>query len=233
MKKFAIVSLALAAAFAIVPAASADPVTWTKWGSDTGTGTTSVGTATGTLGGITVTYSGQTSGLGIQWAAAVGSSYPGKSSTTWVPTSSYVGGDVSNAPPTNYNLVAMEGGSNLPESITFSSPVINPFIAIWSLGQTGDTASFVFSNPFTIEACGPSTEYGGRCITESGDSVLGTEGNGVIQLSGTYSSIGFTTPGYENWYGFTVGATPEPSSLFLLGTGLLGLGLLVRRQLAS
>ena len=62
--------------------------------------------------------------------------------------------------------------------------------------------------------------------------MFGAEGNGVIQFSGSFTSITFTTPDYENWYGFTVGeATPEPSSLILLGSGLLALGLLTRRQL--
>jgi PEP-CTERM motif len=133
--------------------------------------------------------------------------------------------------------VALEGGDpNLSETISFSSAVVDPYIAIWSLGQGGDTASFVFTDPFTIVACGPSAEYGGGCITESSATVLGAEGNGVIQFSGSFTSISFTTPNSENWYGFTVGeaaATPEPGSLVLLGTGLLAAGLLFRRKLIS
>jgi hypothetical protein len=128
----------------------------------------------------------------------------------------------------------MEGGTPDTETITFSKPVVDPLIAIWSLGAGSNTASFVFpGEPFKIVSCGASSEYGGGCITQDGDAVFGAEGNGVIELYGTYSTIDFTTPGYENWYGFTVGKTPEPNTLLLLGTGLLGLGLLVRRQLAS
>jgi hypothetical protein len=65
--------------------------------------------------------------------------------------------------------------------------------------------------------------------------VWGSEGSGVIQLDGTFNSISFTTPQSEDWFAFTVGeaATPEPGSLLLLGTGMLALGLLVRRQLAG
>lgn len=242
MKKFSLVLFASAAILAITPAAFAGPVTWTNWNSAAGSGWTtattisgSTGTAIGTMGGITVTYAGQTSGLGIQYAGLVGTYYPGEiTGVTWDPSSSYTGGGVGNAPPTSYNLVAMEGGTGLGESITFSSPVTNPYIAIWSLGQYSITASYDFSNPFTIVACGPSSEYGGGCITESGDNVLGAEGNGVIQLDGTYSTIDFTTPVYENWYGFTVGvATPEPSSLLLLGTGLLGLAFVLFRKAKS
>jgi hypothetical protein len=39
------------------------------------------------------------------------------------------------------------------------------------------------------------------------------EGNGVVTLLGTCSSISFTTPKYQNRYAFTVGAAvPEPST---------------------
>jgi len=227
------VALSFALAVAVLtPAAFAGPVTWTQWtGATAGTN----GSATGTMGSTTVSYSGQTSGLGIGYAGTVGSFYPGESGTNWGPAGSYTGGGVDNAPPTSGNLVSLEGGnSDEIETITFSSAVNDPYLAIWSLGAGGNTASFVFSNPFSIVACGPSTEYGGGCVTESGNTLFGTEGNGVIQFAGSITSISFTTPDYENWYGFTAGetsATPEPGGLVLLGTGLLAAGLLFRRQL--
>jgi hypothetical protein len=219
----------MATALAITPAASASTIAWTDWNSATAG---NPGTASGTMGGITVTYAGQTSGLGSVYAPSIGQTlYPGYGHTNWGPSTSYVGGDVGNAPPTNYNSVALEGGSDISESITFSSFVTDPVIAIWSLGQGGTTAAFDFSEAFSIVACGPSDEYGGGCITESSDNVLGVEGNGVIEFNGTYSSLTFTTPDSENWYAFTVGEpTPEPSSLLLLGTGLLGLAFVAFRK---
>ena len=207
---------------AAIPA-HADTIDWTTWSSFTG-GTNSnpagpAGSATGTLGGITVTYSGQIQSLQF--------GYP-----SWGPASSFTGGTIGNAPPPANGAVQMEGGSAYTETITFSSPVLDPIMAIWSLGAGGNTASYDFtaSEPFAIEAGGPSNEYGGMSIyTNSSDGVSGAEGNGVIQFSGTYSSLTFTTPGYEDYYDFTIGndtnpsPTPEPGSLALLGTGLAAL----------
>lgn len=206
--------------FVSVPA-HADTVDWTHWTSGTAG---SPGSATGTAGSITVTYSGQTSGLLIN--------YP-----SWTPVGTFMGGSVGNAPPANFNSVGIEGGVTYTETITFSSPIVDPVMAIWSLGAPGHPASFNFTStePFTIVAGGGSAEYGGSTITQSGTDVLGSEGNGTIIFDGTFSSITFTTPTSENFYAFTVGydatatgvtpvgPVPEPGSLALLSTGLVAL----------
>jgi len=218
---------ASAAAFALcaligVPSAHADTIAWATW---TGDAPGNPGSATGTIGSINVNYAGQTDALLIN--------YP-----SWAPSSSYTGGDVGNAPPQANNAVKLEGGSGITETITFSSPIVNPVMAIWSLGQSNDPTYFDFSSgqTFNIVAGGPSAEYGGGTITRSGQNVQGVEGNGVIEFDGTFSSITFTTPSFENYYAFTVGedvnktsVTPEPGSLALLGTGLVALAGLRRR----
>jgi hypothetical protein len=214
--------------------AHADTIAWTNWSSGI---VGNPGSATGTIGSISVTYSGQTSGL---------TSVP-----SWTPASTFTGGPVGNAPP-NAPSVQLEGttiGTPLIyESISFSTPVVDPVIAIWSLGQVGDAASFDFSSkmsqPFILLGGGASLEYGGSALTSSGGVVSGSEGNGLVEFLGTFDTITFTTPNYENYYAFTVGydttldpgptptpSVPEPTTLSLLGLGLVALPL-VRRSLS-
>lgn len=204
--------------------AHADTIAWTTWSSSTGGTNTNpagaAGSATGTLGGVTVTYSGQLQGLQ--------SNYPSWNSAAFTsPT-------IANAPPPGNGAIQMEGGSSYNETITFSSAITDPVFAIWSLGQSGEQAEYIFQVPLgsvTLEAGGASSEYGGQAIGVTGSTVTGNEGNGVIQINGTFTTITFTTPEYENYYDFTVGnnvtaatlgasPTPEPGSLSLLGLGL-------------
>jgi hypothetical protein len=213
-------------------AARADTIAWANW--TTGTAG-NPGSASGTLaGGLTVAYSGQTSGL--------------TTTPSWTPAGTFSGGPVGNAPPSTAS-VALEGTAAgavpIMETITFSSPVVDPVFAIWSLGQTGTPASFDFLSkspePFTLISGGPSTEFHGGTITVNGQTVSGTEGNGVIQFDGTFDTISFTTPNFENFYAFTVGydqtltpSVPEPATLSLFGLGLaaipIGRKLLSRRR---
>jgi hypothetical protein len=214
-----------------IPTAHADTFVWATWTADTpSTGTT--GSATGSMPGFTITYSGQLSGL--------------SGGPSWTPASTWIGGVVGNGPPSGATSIHMEGGNPGTETITFSGPVANPVLAIWSLGSPGQQTSFDFnsSEPFTIAGGGPSAEYGGSglVINSAGTGVTGNEGNGLIELLGIYSSFTFTTPNFENYYNFTIGeddtitstlppgggpppptSVPEPSTLSLLGTGLTAL----------
>jgi hypothetical protein len=219
--------LVFAAASAIAAIASqgaqAGTVDWTTWTSETAG---SPGSASGTAGSVTVTYTGE-----VQSASPPG---PGSGGPSWTPTGTWADGTVvGNAPTVAGSYIQLSGGGNTgTDTITFSKAVTNPVIAIWSLGQSGEPASFVFNEdePVVIVAGGPNHEYGGAPITLSGsNTIIGIEGNGTVELLGTYTSIEWTTPQYENYYGFTVGVeAPEPATWALMLAGFAGLGAAMR-----
>jgi hypothetical protein len=192
------------------PSAGAATV-WTDW---TTASSGAPGSATGTVGGVGVTYSGE-----------LGSFVINGSSNIWNPSTSFVGGTVTDSPDAVGDDLRLIGNSGLTNTIAFSTPVSNPVFAIWSLGQPGVPASFTFTTAPTLQAGGPNASFGGSSITVATNVVSGLEGNGVLQFNGTVSSITWTnTP--ENFYAFTVGVNgditnpiPEPSTVLLMLTG--------------
>jgi hypothetical protein len=223
----AVLSMALSAP---VDAATVD---WTAWTPPYTTGATT-GAASGTTSdGVGVAYSGN-----VLFTGNV-------AGFVWGPATTFSGGTVGNPPPTSGGEISLTGGTSTgTETITFSQAVTDPVLAIASLGSGGVLAEFVFSSaePFTIESGGPSTNFGGTSIFSGGtcpaDTVCGEEGSGTVQFTGTYTSLTWTNPLFENFYLFTVGeegtaappAVPEPASLTLLGAALAGFGWLRRRR---
>jgi hypothetical protein len=211
-----------AAALLILTAghASAD-TTWTDW---TTASNGAPGSASGTLTGITVSYSGELDDFRISANSGI-----------WAPNSSFVGGTSTASPSTVNDDLRLNGSFTGTNTITFGSPITNPLIAIWSLGAPGLGASFTFNATPTFEVGGPNSQFGGSPISVVGNTVTGNEGNGVVQFTGTFTSISWTDT-FENFYAFTVGTAgtttpqvPEPSTLLLLGASVIGLGIALRR----
>lgn len=214
---FAAVLTALLAAPTLLSA----QVYWTDWT------TTGVGTVSGDLGtpggDVGITYTGpysfaQTSGGAYSWDFPI-----------------Y---DVAGAGsrPSTTDLVALSSAGT--HSIEFASTVMDPYLAIMSLGRTSLPVSYAFSAPFEVVSEGLGW-WGDGYYTESPDhmTLTGYEMHGVIRFSGAFDELTWTSDPSEYWHGITVGVAgtassvvPEPATVLLLATGLLGLGMVARRR---
>jgi hypothetical protein len=215
-------ALAIATLTAFAGAAQAAPIDWNTWTS------TTAGAIATTGGPVGVGFAGDPISLQTP--------YP-----SYTPAPTFADGTVvDNAPVAANGIIQLFGGNDHVNTVTFSTAVVDPVMAIWSLGQGGIDARFDFigATPTFISG-GPSAEYGGSPIVVAGNSVSGVEGNGTVQFIGTYTSISWTNPVYENWYGFNVGIAavanpvPEPETYALMLAGLGVMGFMARRRRAA
>lgn len=220
LRTIVLFAYSLAASILAVGTSQAAPISWVDWTAATAGFTD--GTATGgTAGsGLTVDYSGEVYGIQTQ--------VDGTGTDWWEPSATWADGSIiGNAPP-GTDIIALRGNTGSTNIITFSQPVTNPVMAIFSLGSpihTNPAVTYEFDTPFDVIVGGANSAFGGSSVVEMPGNVLsGVEGNGTIQFAGTVSSISFTVPTNESWHGFTVGApVPLPGAAWLFGTGLLGL----------
>ncbi|MET3133951.1 hypothetical protein AAKU55_004244 [Oxalobacteraceae bacterium GrIS 1.11] len=217
MKKF--IKLGIAAALIAPLHAMAVPtVNWTSWSSS------STGTSAQNAQSINVSYSGDT--IGLDHNAYI-----------YDVPSSFTSAEVTNTPG-NLGTILMQGGNATINTFHFSHAVVNPYIALFSVGQDSVPVSFNFLNgaSFSVLSQGAGHWAGGSLTALPGNTtIVGREGNGVLKFNGTFTDISFTTPNSEYYYGATIGlanvaAVPEPSNYAMLLAGLAGLGLVLRRR---
>ena len=167
------------------------------------------GTASGIIplvgdAGVGVTFTATTAdgGAGDLYGAQTG----GNGTNYWTPAATYESSEVENAPPTS-DIIQLAGGENETYTVNLSEPIVDPIMAIVSLGAAGAAITYNFDSPFTIVSQG-TDDWGGSStsLVQLPNNVLqGSEGSGVIQFIGTYSTFSWTVPSPESWHGFTFG----------------------------
>ena len=189
---------------------------------------------TGTVAGVGFTVSGPTAF--VQLSNGGGTNY-------FVPTSPvYFGGTISNAPTDSGLIAIQQGGAKY--TIHFAAPVTGLVFSEVSLGD-GPLTSYTFDQQFSVQSCGTGY-WGGGCFNQAlgstGNTVLsGGESSGSIQFASTFQNLSFqVSPNSEYWNGFDLGLpqtntglnpVPEPGTLVMVGTGLLGLLGAAKRKL--
>ena len=196
--------------------AHAAPVTWTDWTS------AGAGTVSGAIGANTVTYTGnysfaQTTGLDTNYWTENGTPAP------------YTGSAVIDNAPTASEMVALNTAGT--HTITFGSAILNPVMAIVSMGRPSLAVTYDFDTDFDVLSNGVGywsfanlNAPGTISEDDVNDTLTGNEVHAAIQFNGPLSSITWTSTPDENWHGITVGQVqnvPAPAGIAVLGLGLL------------
>lgn len=212
MKKYLLAGLAMTALAA--QSATAGTIGWTDWTAATNGAN---GSATGHIGSIDVSYTGDVT------FAQLGT---GTNFWTQGNPAPYTGNAVVDNAPTASEMIAMSR-AGITNTVLFSQAVTDPIMAIVSQGQYGLPVTYDFNSPFSVLSEGRGYWGDGRYELQAGDKLKGYELHAVIQFDGTFNSISWTSAPGEYWHGFTFGLpaqnVPAPAGLGLIALGLLGM----------
>ena len=164
---------------------------WVNWTKNT------LNEVDGSAAGVTVTFHGL-----LQPGPNLGTG-----GNVWqIPATTYMKpGIVDNAPDIQ-DVIALTGGPAAGAmTLTFSSPVVDPVMTLFSIGRPGFQATWNFETPFDIINTGPGYYGPGELTKLDGNVLAGKEGCGIIQFHGVVSTISWTIPVAEYWGGFQVG----------------------------
>jgi hypothetical protein len=242
--RFAACFAALFAVMTLVSSASADPIAWTDWTTGNANGGT---TASGTMNGVTVTYTGNYDFL----QKGSGTNYwieepnPGISRPSGYELDPpYTKSAVVDNAPTPSEMIALNQEAD--HVITFGESILNPVLAFVSLGSAGDNGkqvTYSFDQSFSLLSTGDGYwtqpgranegNYSVNTVIENDETKYNLAGynlHGVIQFNGEFETITWSSDPGENWHGITVGTVvPTPGALAGLASmtmiGLVGLGL--------
>ncbi|MEP6621281.1 MAG: PEP-CTERM sorting domain-containing protein [bacterium] len=208
-------------AIAAAPATSSAQ-TWTNWSAATGN------TFTGSLLGSSVTFTGNY--IGGQLTGVGGTDY-------FAPSAPYTQGGVT-SPDAGGNVGFIQFNQPVVGQFAFSSPLNNVYLALISVGQGGVAVSYTFDQAFTVVSNNNTScaYWGCGTYSVSGNTIQANEFSGTLLFSGPVSQLSFTTDNAEYWHGATIGAeapvtaAPEPATLGLMATGLIGMAGFARRR---
>jgi len=182
---------------------TSDSVYWTDWL----TADVDAGTASGVInlptGPVTVN---------LQAVSQSGSSvslyhttHTGSGTDWWYPAGTFDEPPVLPEGPTYSDVMALQGVPGTVYQVTLSEDIVDPMMAILSLGSGGDEAVYDFDSPFTIltQGNGPWGGHGSALTALPDNKLQGKEGNGVIRFDVTTDEFSWTVPDPETWHGFT------------------------------